>query len=149
MTSDSLLGHLLGHEGEGSIFAVIHVSTSSTFRTLVTLNSTQAYACKWCFILSQSLGWATALSAGVSTSQDNFCTFVVRTTTRSPSEDKTIPSTHGDQCSTCLCLQVSANLTEEGLKHWQEIGSLVFTYLRLIQQVRPHHLNSCCPLQLH
>lgn len=74
---DSLLGHLFGHEGEGSIYAVVH-----------------------------GLGWATSLSAGVSTSQEGFCLF-----------------------------NVSVNLTEEGLKHWQEIGSLVFTYLRLINQV--------------
>ena len=77
-----LFGHLLGHEGEGSIFSVLH-----------------------------ALGWASSVSAGVGSSQEDFCLF-----------------------------DVTISLTEQGQASWQDIASLVFHYLQLIAQAPPEEL---------
>ena len=119
-----LLSHLLGHEGEGSIFSVLH-----------------------------RVGWASGVHAGLGTSQEDFCLFectvalteegqrhwqdvaslvfqYVQLIAQAPpgtsSFDPSLPPS-----IPCVC-ECTVALMEEGQRHWQDVASLVFQYVRLI-----------------
>lgn len=79
---DRLLSHLVGHEGEGSVFSVLH-----------------------------GLGWASGVSAGLATSQDDMCLF-----------------------------EVTVSLTEQGQPLWQDVAGLVLHYIQLVAQAAPEEL---------
>jgi insulysin len=79
-----LLCHLLGHEGEGSVFSVLH-----------------------------GLGWASGVSAGLATSQDDMCLF-----------------------------EVTVSLTEQGQPLWQDVAALVLHFLQLVAQAPPEELTA-------
>ncbi len=72
----------MGHEGEGSVFSVLH-----------------------------GLGWASGVSAGLATSQDDMCLF-----------------------------EVTVALTEQGQPLWQDVAGLVLHYVQLLAQAAPEEL---------
>lgn len=74
---------MVGHEGEGSIFSVLH-----------------------------GLGWASGVSAGLFTSQDDQAIF-----------------------------EVTVSLTEAGQPLWQDVAGLVLSYLQLVAQGSPEELG--------
>ncbi|GAX77819.1 hypothetical protein CEUSTIGMA_g5262.t1 [Chlamydomonas eustigma] len=77
----NFLSHLLGHEGDGSLFSLL-----------------------------KQIGWATALSAGES----------------------------GLSISSRSFFYVKVELTDEGQEHVQDVGAMVFRYLRLISGNESH-----------
>lgn len=127
MTHGRLLSHLVGHEGEGSVFSVLH-----------------------------GLGWASGVSAGLATRYKDVCMWSslyfemqvpisVPTTLFLHPPTLTIdiidihtplPPTYTPHSQDDMCLfEVTVSLTEQGQPLWQDVAGLVLHYIQLLAQV--------------